>query len=404
MRRLSALLVAAGLLAATAITYDAIAAGPADNPVASYIVQPGDAAGSSVARWRNVARNLGSGDVNGDASYLAAANGGSTSEQLLAGRVLWFDPTEINPTTTTTTVPSTTTTTVPSTTSTTTPSTTTTSTTAPSTSTTVVPTTTVPSGSGDFVETFTGNTGFDRFVHGVHHRDDFLVKDTQWPGDHDLNCGTPATQRTVHRNAPEESFWLCADHLMTGMGDTSGYSIVWFEPNQVFSAADTTTVSWDVNVTDLLARKWWEVMIVPTSFNSGDPGCPHCAVDPFLSPSPSNLPAYPLGAIVVGSGPFGNDGNIVSGGQGRDPLAWQHICGSFAVDPEGCASKTIRRQFSVTDNKDGTVSILFLGQTYTYPGGFPAEFRVVFKDHNYTPTKDGNPQGFTWHWDSISVT
>lgn len=307
-------------------------------------------------------------------------------------------PTTTTSTTTTTVAPTsttTTTTTLPPPP----PSTTTTTTVAPTTTTT---TTTIPQTSGDFVELFTGNTGFQRFAHGVHHRDNTLVKQQQWAGDHDLACGNPDTQRIVHRNAPEESFWMCADHLMTGMGDTSGYSIVWFEPNQVFHAADTTRVAWDVSVTDLLARKWWEVMIVPASYNSGDASCPHCAVEPNLSPSPSNLPAYPSTATVVGNGPFGKDQNIFTGGQGRSPFgSWGHTCD---FDRDGCMSKTIRRPFSIVDNKNGTLTFFYFGQSYTYTGSFPADFRVVFKDHNYTPTKDGNPQGFTWHWDSISIT
>ena len=90
---------------------------------------------------------------------------------------------------------------------------------------------------------------------------------TSWTGDHDLNCGTPDTQRTIQRAKPSDSFYMCRDHMMTSIGDTSGYSTGWFTPKQTFTGA--TQVSWDVNVTDLKARQWWEVAIVPASFNSG---------------------------------------------------------------------------------------------------------------------------------------
>ena len=100
---------------------------------------------------------------------------------------------------------------------------------------------------------------------------------------------------------------------------------------------------------------------------------------------------------------LGNDGNIVTNGMRRDPLGWQHVCGDWAVDPEGCSSKAIRRTFTVTDNRNGTVTVDFLGKKYTYQGSFPDQFKVYFKDHNYTPDKDGTPAGHTWHWDNIIV-
>ena len=75
------------------------------------------------------------------------------------------------------------------------------------------------------------------------------------------------------------------------------------------------------------------------------------------------------------------------------------------LDPEGAASKAIRRPFSVTDNRNGTLTVNYGGfATYTVPGSFPAgEFRVVFKDHNYTPDKELIPVGHTWHWDNIVI-
>lgn len=315
-----------------------------------------------------------------------------------------------------------TTTEVPPSTSTLPPDTTSTSTSSPPTSSstsTLAPTTTVPAPSGaQFVETFDGNSGLDRFVYGVHHRDDLAWADT-WSADHDLNCGSPATQRTVSRLNPGESFYVCADHLMTSIGDASSYSVGWFEPDadhdgvgDVFNRADVDTVAWDVNVTNLGQRQWWEVIIVPASYSSGIADCPHCAVHWAVSPSPSNLPSYPAGTSGAGSGPLGNDGMIVADGDcqrvgfgddGCDPLAWCHIndaCG----DPEGSQSKQIRRPFSIHDNRDGTITFQYLGRTFVYFGSLPAQFRVVFKDHNYTPSKDGTPAGFTWHWDSIVIT
>ena len=115
------------------------------------------------------------------------------------------------------------------------------------------------------------------------------------------------------------------------------------------------------------------------------------------------LPGYPRGSIIVGNGPYGNDVNVSTDGVNRNVVTIRRM--SAALDPEGCASKAIRRTFSITDNRNGTVTVNYGGvKTFTVPGSFPAGgFDVVFKDHNYTPDKDGKPVGHTWHWDNIVV-
>lgn len=271
--------------------------------------------------------------------------------------------------------------------------------------TTAPPATTEPPTSGpQFVETFDGNSGLDRFDFGVYHRDDSLVAQTEWSADHDLSCGDPSTQRTVRRDT-DEWIYVCRDHLMTAIGDTSGYSTAYFEPRQTFTGS--TSVSWDVNVTDLMDRQWWEVAIVPASFDSGAATCPHCSVAGWLSGT-AHLPAYPDGSVVVGNGPVGGDLHIrTDGAEVVNPFGMSPICAAgnpFVLDPQGCASKLLRRTFTVTDNGDGTVSVDAFGRQYTAAGRFPTEFRVVLKDHNYTPNKDGDPVGYTWHWDNIAIS
>lgn len=251
-----------------------------------------------------------------------------------------------------------------------------------------------PAGSdGDeFVEDFTGDTGLERFDTGVYHRDDVLVANETWTGDHDQACGPPDTQRTIHRDRPDESFYLCRDHLMTSVGDTSGYSIAWFSPKQVFQRGAHRSISWDANVTDLGGRQWWEVVLVPE-------GAPFLATVDWIAGT-AGIDSYHPETIEVGIGPFGRSGTIFSGGESRAPLGWMHVPDA---DPEGAASKAIRRPFRMVDNLDGTITFTYLGETYTYPGRFPDRFRVYFKDHNYTPDKDGVPAGHTWHWDTIVV-
>jgi hypothetical protein len=249
-----------------------------------------------------------------------------------------------------------------------------------------------------FVEAFTGNTGMNRFRTGVYHRNLAIGYESghggSWTGDHDLNCGTPDTQRALRSSANDtnvdEIIYTCKDHMMTSMGDIDGYSVLWFSPNQTFNGQDR--VAWDVNVTNLGDRQWWEVAIIPA-------GAARVTAIDWLAGT-AELPEYPRGSVVVGNGPFGGDIHVHANGSDRNPESGK-ICD---VDREGCSSKAIRRTWSVTDNHDGTITVRFHDRSYTVAGSFPSgPFEVVFKDHNYTPDKEGRPAGHTWHWDNIIV-
>lgn len=284
-----------------------------------------------------------------------------------------------------------------------------------------------PTSGGTFTETFTDNTGLNNFRVGVYHRnigqqvlgqatevwgDGNAMHGGSWTGDHDLSCGSPDTQRQLStsktggpsdgdRWTPDPLFnldkivYVCRDHVMTSMGDVDGYSILWFSPNQDFNRSEAKTISWDVNVTDLRGRQWWEVSIVPKS-------------DKFLATvnwlaDTANIDTYNNSAVVVGSGPFGGTINITTNGDNRYN-GWQGICGAYGLDLEGCKSKAIRRRFTITDNMNGTLTVNYGGMfTQTVSGQLPDNFEVYFKDHNYTPDKGGEPVGHTWHWDNISI-
>ena len=263
------------------------------------------------------------------------------------------------------------------------------------------PSATGPTPSGQFVETFDGNTGLDRFDHGVWHRDPYLVANTQWNGDHDLNCGSPDTQRVVRRSVPAESFYLCRDHMMTAVGDTSGYSIGWFSPRQTFT--NTTTVSWDVNVTDLGARQWWEVALVPV-----EPRDP--AVDDSRSISARSIELALTGpSAPCPSSPDGfrrrGQRTVTSRGATRPRRrqglsirpTWRPSCGRM-----GARSGGLRVQghppapSPITDNRQRNGhrgAARAFGRPYNgrRARSHPADSHVVFKDHNYTPDKDGVP-------------
>jgi hypothetical protein len=237
----------------------------------------------------------------------------------------------------------------------------------------------------------------------MYHRDSLLVAQTEWHGDHDENCGDATTQRLIPRSDSSKAVYVCEEHMMSAIGDTSGYSIAWFTPDadfngqpDTFSRGDatgqSTTVGWDVSVRNLGSRLWWEVHVVPKGASA------FTAVD-YIAETADVEPYHPA-TIAVGNGPLGSDGSFFVDGAQRDPFGVHNLCD---FDAEGCAARELRRRFSVTDNLNGTVTIDFLGTPYTYAGQFPDEFQVYFNAHAFTPTKDGVPPSFTWHWDNIVI-
>lgn len=264
-----------------------------------------------------------------------------------------------------------------------------------------IPTTPTPSGPSTagaaFAETFDGNAGLERFDRGVWHRDDEVIATTSWTGDHDTSCGSPATQRTIQRDRPDQAIYTCKDHMMTSIGDTSGYSIGWLATKQTFNGQ--TEVSVDVNSTNLGIRQWWEVALVPANYNSGVPGCEPCISG--ASAVSTQFPFQPDNTFVFGLDLGGN--KLMVDNEKIDSL--NKLCNDGnPIDPEGCASKPIRRTWTVVDNRNGTVTLSVLGQSATMPGSFPTgDWKLVIKDHNYTPNKSGPVVGHTWHWDNIIV-
>lgn len=297
-------------------------------------------------------------------------------------------------------------------------------------STTVAPTTTAaptstttaplpPAGSPDaaFFEDFTALGSEERFDIGIYHRDDTLIHHDQWPGDHastggDDHCSTPEQTRTVHRGERSTGFnaeWIyrCAPdgdqtkgHLMTSIGDTSGYSIGAFVPKQTFTGVKE--VRWDINLTDLGTRKFPEVKIVPADrFDFQNLPC-------SIEWLPCDTTTHQqLGS--VGTSFFNSEVHIHNGS--NDDYAWQGSWGGDWLNKGDPAvdSVTIRRTHFFRDNGNGTLTFGIEQANgtffeYSRPGRFPSgPVRVVFADHNYTPTKDNPGITFTWHWDNIGV-
>lgn len=284
------------------------------------------------------------------------------------------------------------------------PPTTTTSTTT----TTTTTTTTVPVG-GVWSEDFATPASLDRFEIGVYHRNVDSANfpnfsGGSWFGDHAPlpgdACEGPDTRRELSWQPGEPRdihvYWcdLGTGHLMTTMGDVDLYSIVSFTPNDTF--VGVAEIRWDVNVTALgdspNNRQFTEVKVIPAA-----------VFDVHNLPCAVELPCGTDDMGTLGAVGVSSHHNALRFNNGTGPSS----C-SPSNDPEGLASKAIRREHVLTDNGDGTVTYAVEGRgACTFSGSFPAgPVRVVFADHSYTPEKDcGDAEcpGYTWHWDDIEV-
>jgi hypothetical protein len=297
----------------------------------------------------------------------------------------------------------------------------------PTTTTTTIPpttTTTLPLPDGDWRQGFDGNSGGDTLTQGVYHRnvgqqilgepvevfpgvDNNAWHGGSWTADHDMACGNPDTQRPLESEKHaeddgtpsfdfhiEELQFPCVNHWMTSIGDVDGYSIVWFAPKENdFSRAEQRTVAWDVNITDLGGRMWWEVSIVPT-------GAEHLATLDWMA-DVAHISRYDPRSVVIGTGPAGKDINVYINDVDRY-YDWQNTC---QWSQDACDRKDLRLPFSVTDNGNGTITVNYGGLfTQIVPGQFPETFEVYFKQHAYTPDKDGPIAGHTFHWDNLTIS
>jgi hypothetical protein len=372
--------------------------------------------------WDDIARRLSPSGVTraqldafGDA--IRVANGSPRSPR--AGQILHYDPADIpTPTTATTATPTTAapTTAAPTTAAPTTaaPTTAAPTTAAPTTAapTTAAPTTappaTAPGGRApQFFEDFAQESGVQRFDRMVHHRNlalgggghDF---DETWSGDHNLQCEGPTTQRIVRPSrdgTDPEAFWWCAPgndpakgHFMTSMGDIDGFTVVAFSPRQTMQ--DVTSVCWDVNLTDLGARKWFEVTIVPEQAFQANRRSLAYTHPTFRQPSVNEFPAGSFSFV------FFNHDVILYNGTDR---VYAESGSGF-----GTNDKARRYKHCLVDNGDGTVTATQERNNGTHTararGSFPdGPARVIFTDQTYHPDKDGTPQGLTWHWDNIEI-
>lgn len=250
-------------------------------------------------------------------------------------------------------------------------------------------------------------------THRTHPAEHFRVFDN-YPADHGNNCDGPnpntsplpqhltGTSHFSNSTNPDPSFFICKDHMMSSMGDVEAYSVTAFWPRQEFDFSQGGTLEFDVNINDNHHRSWFEVMITPRT-------------ELKVGAAHEDLPideTYPQDRIIF---EFMNNKRYIQVGTGAiDPLGKivEQSEGAFwsvryPNDPANF-DRRIRRTMRITfeqgrliwsiQKADGT----FDNFSVTVPGGLPfTRGLVVFKTHAYTPTKDGNRDMYTFHWDNI---
>jgi len=234
-----------------------------------------------------------------------------------------------------------------------------------------------------------------------------------FPADHGADCAGPsppiAAQHlvtTTHATSgavPDESFFVCKNHMMSSMGEVDGYSVTSFWPRQEFDFAGGGVLEFDVNINAGHPRSWWEVLIAPRHLMKIGAAQDWLPIDETY---PSERIVLTFSAqskreIQVGTGAVAPAGWIV------DASDWRRWADVDSTDP-ALADRRIRRRMRVellpeeiiwsVEKQDGT----FDSYSAPVPGGLPfTRGLVLFKTHAYTPEKDDNFDLYTYHWDNL---
>lgn len=253
-------------------------------------------------------------------------------------------------------------------------------------------------------------------THRTHPKDHFMVFKS-YPADHNDQCAGPnpavsplpqhevVTSHYSNGSNPDDSFYVCKNHMMSSMGHVSDYAVTSFWPRQEFDFSNGGYLEFDVNINDGHSRSWFEILITPRE-------------ELKIASAPESLPideTYPKDRIVlqyffsqkrqveVGSNALSPLGVIAAKGD-TNSTVWRY---KYPNDP-ALNDRRIRRTMRIylNDNQivwgiekeDGSFDDLVVN----VPQGLPfTKGLVVFKTHAYTPEKDGNWDRYTFHWDNI---
>lgn len=257
-------------------------------------------------------------------------------------------------------------------------------------------------------------------THRSHPKDHFTKSYEPFLVDHTDDCSgpnpevSPLPQRLVQTTQdsngsnPDPSFFICKNHMMSSMGGVEGYSVTSFWPRQEFNFAEGGTLEFEVNINDAHGtRSWWEVMIVPRDQLKVAPG-------PVDSPISETYPndrivmdfRRNVRTIKVGANALAPEGWLVNERErGQWDWAWWrdlHPDDPALDDRRERRRMRVRLQGSQIIWGVETVDGSFDEWEVAVPGGIPFDQGLVlFKTHAYNPTKDGNLDTYTFHWDNI---
>ncbi len=257
-------------------------------------------------------------------------------------------------------------------------------------------------------------------THRTHPKEHFTKNFIHYEADHGPDCAGPDpdsagltshlvyTDQTSNGDKPDESFFICKNHMMSSMGHVEAYSVSAFWPKQEFNFSDGGTLMFDVNVNEgHRQRHWWEIMIVPRDQLKVGAGPEWAAIDETYPEDRIVLQFRELiRHIKVGSGATPPEGWQV---QERQFATWDWAYwGSLYPNDPALQDRRIRRTMKVKIEDDQiawgikTDAGNFDWFYVDVPGGLPFnQGLVVFKTHAYTPNKDGNFEHFTFHWDNL---
>ena len=250
-------------------------------------------------------------------------------------------------------------------------------------------------------------------THRTHPRDHLSAETLTFPADHGDNCSGPPNQHIVssshlsNAENPDESFYVCKNHMMSSLGEVSGYSVSSFFPRQSFYFADNGVLEFETNMDVDHSRFWWEVMIVPRHLLKVGAAEDWLPIDETyasdsivfsLQENGQRKIQYHRGAVPPG-------GIVFSETDWRD---WRFVNNEVPSDDPQFLDRRRRHLHRIEFAEDKiTWSIEKLDggmDAFEVNLEEPLAFQqglVLFKTHSYTPTKDGNLARYTVHWDEI---
>lgn len=250
-------------------------------------------------------------------------------------------------------------------------------------------------------------------THRTHPRDHLSAELLSFPADHGPDCAGPPSQHSVtsshlsNGSNPDQSFYVCKNHMMSALGEVSGYSVSAFYPRQDFDFSEGGVIEFETNMNVGHPRHWWEVMIVPRELLKVGAAEHFWPIDETYPSESILLSLLPDGKrkITLHSGATPPAGIIASSTDWRD---WKFLNNETPDNDPQFDDRRRRHlhRIEVNANKitwwveklDGELDAFELN----LPNGIPFnQGLVVLKTHAYTPNKDGNFDRLTVHWDEF---